>query len=121
MKIFYTGPGSNTTGEHSVKEFLSIMDSQFTNRAWTSYEKEYYYTIPQLKFKRYKLPEDFVYFNLQDWLQYSGSSILYTSNEEACNQCYKKLIIQDGECMNCEYIRFINLHCDEIFEPLEIN
>ena len=117
MKIFYTGIGSNDSGEHTIQEFLNIMYCQFTSRYWTENELEYYYTVPALNFKRFKLPEEFIYFNLHDWIEYSGSSVLYTGNNEICNECGKRLIIQNGECVNCEYIRYINTHYNEIFDP----
>ena len=117
MKIFYTGIGSNSTGEHTIQEFLNIMYTQFTSRYWTQDELEYYYTVPALKFKRFKLPEEFIYFNLQDWIEYSGSSVLYTGNNDTCKECGKTLIIQNGECMNCEYIRYINTHYQAVFNP----
>ena len=116
MQIFYTGVGSNTSGEHSISEFLDIMYSQFTTRTWTSFEREYYYTIPALKFRRYKLPEDFIHFTIQDWIDYSGATVLYSRNDSTCINCGKMLFIQNGECVNCENIRFINLHCSEIFD-----
>lgn len=119
MKIFYTGEGSNASGEHTVQEFLNIMYLYFTRRNWTPYERMYYYTVPALKFRRYKLPEDFPAFTLQDWVEYSGASLLYTGNNEICNECGKNLIINNGECVNCEYIRYINLHCYEIFENID--
>ena len=122
MKIFYTGVGSNRTGEHTIQEFLNIMYLYFTTRQWSPMELKYYYTVPELKFKRFKLPEEFPIFTLQDWIDYSGASILYNVNEypdDICNECGKVLIIKDGECVNCEYIRYINLHCNEIFGPLE--
>lgn len=30
MKIYYTGIGSNKIGEHTEKEFLNIMNREFT-------------------------------------------------------------------------------------------
>ena len=119
MKIFYTGVGSNSTGEHSIQEFMNIMNNNFILRNWTPYEIEYYYTIPQLKFKRFKLPEDFLKFTIHDWINYAGAVILYSGDENICRNCGKMLITQNGECVNCEYIHFINNHSYEIFEPLE--
>ena len=119
MKVLYTGIGSNESGEHSLQEFLNIMYSQFTNRYWTENEREYYYSIPQLTFKRFKLPEEFIYFTVQDWLEYSGASVVYTGNNNICKECGKRLIVQNGECVNCEYIRFINTYSQEVFQPLD--
>ena len=34
MKIYYTGIGSNKTGEHSENDFLNIMNREFTHKTW---------------------------------------------------------------------------------------
>jgi hypothetical protein len=123
MKIFYTGLGSNATGEHSIQEFMNIMNNNFILRNWTPYEREYYYTIPALKFRRFKLPEEFLKFTIHDWINYAGAVILYSGDEhhDICTNCGKTLFIKNNECVNCEYIQFINLNCDEIFEPLDFS
>ena len=121
MKVFYTGFGSNRTGEHSIQEFMNIMNNIFTMRVWTPYEREYYYTIPELKFRRFKLPEDFITFTIRDWIDYAGAVILYDGNDNICHNCGKMLIIKNDECVNCEYIHFINNHSYQIFEPLEFS
>jgi hypothetical protein len=77
MKIFYTGIGCNQTGEHSEKEFLDIMDREFTHKNW-KYELEH---IPreqhyQLQFKDWILPDDYIFFTLKDWIEYSGAEII---------------------------------------------
>ena len=77
MKIFYTGIGCNQTGEHSENEFLNIMDREFTHKNW-KYELE---LIPreqhyQLQFNDWILPDDFIFFTLKDWLEYSGAEII---------------------------------------------
>jgi len=76
MKIFYDGIGANKTGEHTEDEFLNIMKIEFTNKNWT-YElsiipREQHY---QLVFKDWFLPDDFVFFTLTDWIEYSGAEI----------------------------------------------
>lgn len=75
MKIFYTGIGCNKTGEHTVNEFMNIMNREFTHKTW-KYElqntREPHY---QLQFKNKVLPANFVSFTLNDWIEYSGASI----------------------------------------------
>jgi len=77
MKIFYTGIGSNKTGYHTDNEFLNIMNREFAHKIW-SYELE---KIPrenhyQLEFKDWVLPDDFIFFTLTDWIEYSGAEIV---------------------------------------------
>ena len=77
MKIFYTGIGCNKTGEHSETEFLNIMDREFTHKNW-KYElelipREHHY---QLQFNDWILPDDFIFFTLKDWIEYSGAEIV---------------------------------------------
>lgn len=67
MKIFYTGIGSNKTGEHTEKEFLDIM-SEFTHKN--------IFFEDQLIFKDWNLPNDFIFFTLNDWIEYSGAEIM---------------------------------------------
>jgi len=83
MKIFYTGIGCNQTGEHSEKEFLDIMNREFTNRNWRlellRYPREY---NCQLQFKEWVLPNEFVLFTLYDWIEYSGAELVESSFSE---------------------------------------
>ena len=76
MKIYYTGIGSNKTGEHTENEFLNIMNKEFTHKTWRheleKIPREYHY---QLQFKDWFLPDDFVFFTLTDWIEYSGAEI----------------------------------------------
>ena len=76
MKILYTGIGCNESGEHTEKEFLNIMRKEFTHKTWRFELKE----IPrenhyQLRFKDWILPDDFIFFTLLDWIEYSGAEI----------------------------------------------
>ena len=76
MSIFYTGIGCNKTGQHTESEFLNIMNRYFTYKTW-KYELE---IIPrethyQLQFKDWILPDDFIFFTLTDWIEYSGAEI----------------------------------------------
>jgi hypothetical protein len=77
MKIFYTGIGSNSTGEHTENEFLNIMYREFVHKTWR-YElakipREQHY---QLQFKDWILPDDFIFFTLTNWIEYSGAEII---------------------------------------------
>ena len=72
MKVFYSGIGCKESGEHTIEEFLSIMNKEFTHKEW----KEEILSIQQdhqLKFKDWVLPDDFVFFTLADWIEYSGA------------------------------------------------
>jgi hypothetical protein len=56
--------------------FFDIMSKEFTHKSWR-YElkiipREYHY---QLKFKDWILPDDFVFFTLADWIEYSGATL----------------------------------------------
>jgi hypothetical protein len=66
MEIFYTGIGSNKSGIHTETDFLKIMTKEFT---YNTKMHDY-----QLQFKDWKLPDDFIFFTLDDWLDYSGAS-----------------------------------------------
>ena len=77
MKIVYDGIGCNKTGEHTETEFLNIMSREFTHKIW-KYEleiisRENHY---QLQFKDWSLPDDFIFFTLTDWIEYSGAEIV---------------------------------------------
>jgi len=65
--IFYSGIGANQSEIHTVEEFLNIM----TNASI------HYYEMIQLGFdmeyKNYVLPNDFIKFTLDDWLNYTGA------------------------------------------------
>jgi hypothetical protein len=77
MKILYDGIGSNKSGEHTVIEFLNIMKREFTHKSW----RHELSVIPreqhdQLDFKGWHLPDDFIFFTLDDWIEYSGAEIV---------------------------------------------
>jgi hypothetical protein len=74
MTIFYTGIGCNKTGKHTENEFLNIMNKEFTHKIWrhelAKIPRENHY---QLHFKDFTLPDDFIFFTLEDWIEYSGA------------------------------------------------
>ena len=66
--IRYTGIGAKESGIHSIEEFLNIMkDAPF-----------HYYEMTSLGFdmeyKNYLLPDDFINFTLEEWIDYSGAT-----------------------------------------------
>ena len=76
MNIYYNGIGCNKSEQHTENEFLNIMNNKFTYKKWR-YElinipKEIHY---QLQFKDWILPDDFAFFTLTDWIEYSGAEI----------------------------------------------
>lgn len=77
MRIRYDGIGSNNVEEHTEKEFLDIMKKEFINRNWNEAFKyiprEFHY---QCHFKDWVLPDDFIFFTLVDWIEYSGAEII---------------------------------------------
>ena len=75
MEIYYTGIGSNKTGKHTENEFLNIMNEQFTHKNWKKMN------VDQLQFKDWVLPDDFIFFTLSDWIEYSGAEINLKKNE----------------------------------------
>ena len=69
MKIIYSGIGCKASHEHTETEFLDIMNKYITHKDWNN-EKSW---PEQLQFKDWVLPDDFVFFTLDDWIEYSGA------------------------------------------------
>jgi hypothetical protein len=71
--IFYTGIGAKESGIHSIEEFLNIMKNA----------PLHYYEMTslgfQMEYKNYLLPNDFVNFTLQEWIEYTGAT--YNNSE----------------------------------------
>lgn len=65
--IFYTGIGAKESGIHSIEEFLNIM----------KHAPLHYYEMTSLAFemeyKNYLLPNDFINFTLEEWIEYTGA------------------------------------------------
>ena len=71
--IKYDGIG--TTPAKTVfteDEFLKIMNDTVTNKDWKNVPEILKYI--QLRFKDWVLPDDFIFFTLNDWIEYSGAS-----------------------------------------------
>jgi hypothetical protein len=77
--IFYTGIGCDASHNHTISRFIEIMKSEFMHKSWkneilvSSLTKRKHY---QLDFGDWNLPDDFVFFTLEDWLEYSGAVVL---------------------------------------------
>ena len=71
--IHYTGIGSKESEIHSVEEFLNLRQ----------YASQHYDEMTSLgfdmEFKKYLLPDDFIKFTLEEWLEYTGAEY-YDSN-----------------------------------------
>ena len=69
--ILYSGIGAKESEIHSIEEFLNIM----------KYASLHYYEMTSLGFdmeyKNYLLPDDFINFTLEEWIEYSGASKSY--------------------------------------------
>ena len=78
-KIVYSGIGWDGRDVYNEKDFLALMHREFTNRDWSqdiiykNVGRENYY---QLQFKDFYLPDDFMFFSLKDWLEYSGAEVI---------------------------------------------
>ena len=68
-EIMFSGIGCNKNYRHTEKEFLDIMNKTVV---WKDWNKEISWP-EQLEFKDWKLPDDFIFFTLDDWIEYSGA------------------------------------------------
>ena len=66
--ILYSGIGAKETEIHSIEEFLNIM----------KHALPHYYEMTSLGFdmeyKNYSLPDDFIKFTLEEWIEYTGAT-----------------------------------------------
>ena len=66
--IHYSGIGAKETEIHSIEEFLNIMKHALPHD----------YEMTQLGFdmeyKNYLLPDDFIKFTLEEWIEYTGAT-----------------------------------------------
>ena len=78
--ILYDGIGAtDTKTSFTEDEFLKIMNDNVTHKKWKNVP-EFVKTI-QLDFKDWILPDDFIFFTTDDWVEYSGAKIvLYASS-----------------------------------------
>lgn len=87
MIIGYTGIGAKKNGIHTEQEFLDIMNKEITHKDWNKNrgkrnKAEIILNLIQLQFKDWVLPDDFIFFTLNDWIEYSGAGT-YDTLEEA--------------------------------------
>ena len=69
MTILYSGIGANKNGIHTEREFLAIMNKECTWKDWNNSIS----WPAQLDFKDWILPDDFIFFTLDDWIEYAGA------------------------------------------------
>ena len=66
--IVYSGIGAKESEIHSIEEFLNI----------TKNASSHYYEMTSLGFdmeyKNYLLPDDFIKFTLEEWIEYTGAT-----------------------------------------------
>jgi len=78
VRVLYSGIGTTESHIHTVEEFLEIMNREFTNKKWS--DDPIYKVIGrahyQLQFKEWVLPDDFCFFTLNDWIEYSGAELV---------------------------------------------
>lgn len=67
--IRYSGIGANKSEIHTIEEFLNIMKSEDALKHY--YEMSSYGA--DMEYKNYTLPNDFLIFTLDEWLDYSGA------------------------------------------------
>ena len=68
--IRYSGIGCNNNEIHTIDEFLNIMThapQHYNEMTLLDFNMEY---------KNYRLPNDFILFTLDDWLDYTGAIYL---------------------------------------------
>lgn len=69
--IHYDGIGADKSGIHTEERFLEIMKHEFEYKKWK--DNCIYENAIQLNFKDWVLPDDFWFFTLDDWIDYSGA------------------------------------------------
>ena len=82
MIIGYTGIGAKKNGIHTEQEFLDIMNKEITHKDWNNDKSLPAIICGGLKFKDWVLPDDFIFFTLQDWIKYAGAGT-YDTLEQA--------------------------------------
>ena len=78
MTVHYDGIGADPSGLHSEERFLEIMKTTVEHKKWQKRPEDnlfnwFYENECQLKFKDWVLPDDFCFFSLDDWIDYSGA------------------------------------------------
>ena len=79
-QIIYSGIGTDPNHVHTPERFVAVMKHSVENKKWQRTPDEnmvnwIYENQIQLKFKDWILPDDFCFFTLEDWVEYSGARI----------------------------------------------
>lgn len=75
-QIHYDGIGADPSGVHTPERFLEIMEREIQNK---NEKNPLLRLVKYSKFKDFILPDDFIFFTLEDWVDYSGAFILVNS------------------------------------------
>ena len=78
MIILYSGIGAKKNYIHTEQEFLDIMKKECVLKDWNNSIS----WPEQLQFKDWVLPDDFIFFTLNEWVEYAGAE-KYASLEDA--------------------------------------
>ena len=72
MLIQYDGIGCDGTKTiFTEDEFIKIMNDNVTHKDWKNVPD--FIKHIQLNFKDWVLPDDFIFFTTEDWIEYSGA------------------------------------------------
>ena len=63
--IYYSGMGCKSSHIHTEQEFLDIMNREVTHKDWNNSVS----WAAQLQFKDWVLPDDFIFFTLDNWIE----------------------------------------------------
>jgi len=77
MYILYDGFGAKAGNIHTKKEFMNIMKERYINTTWDVYIPEIESVVLySVDYRGWSLPNDFVLFSFDDWLEYAEASIV---------------------------------------------
>ncbi len=75
--VYYSGIGCKDGYKHTVQEFIEIMKNEFQHKSWENELKMFDKSdILELNFNDWILPDDFCFFTLEDWIEYSGAIMI---------------------------------------------
>ena len=77
MYILYNGVGAKVGNIHTKKEFMNIINENYIDSTWDIYIPEIESVVLySVDYKGWSLPNDFVLFSFDDWLEYTEASIV---------------------------------------------
>ena len=77
MYILYDGDGSRSDNIHTKKEFIKIMERTYIDCKWDfDMPDTGVRVIYTVVYKNWSLPSDFVFFSLDDWMEYTGALLV---------------------------------------------